>query len=72
MLSSAAALLDGLFEHPGVVFSCYVMPHVGTTVVLACHSSFSAYLILAGTRAYRFGQSLSSSCKDMVEHRPGQ
>jgi hypothetical protein len=47
-------------------------PHVRTIEVLACHSSFSEYLILAGSCAFRIGKSLSSGCKDMVKHRPGQ
>jgi len=56
VLSSAAALLDGLFERP-----------VGG-VLLGCYSRFPASLILVGLCALRFGQSLSSSCKDMVKH----
>jgi len=38
--SLAAALLDGLFEHPAWYFS--VVPDVRISEVLVCHNSFSA------------------------------
>jgi hypothetical protein len=60
VLSSAAALLDSLFEHP-----------VGG-VLLWSHSRFPASLILVGLCGLRFGESLASSCEDMVKHWPGQ
>ncbi len=70
MLSSAAALLDGLFEHPGVVFFCFAT--CGSHQSSRVPQQFFRSLLLAGSSAFRFGESLSSSCKDMVKHRPGQ
>jgi hypothetical protein len=45
--SLAAALLDGLFEHPAGMFSCYAarlsssQAHVPTVEFFVCHNSFS-------------------------------